>query len=184
MRPVPLTAEEQKDYRVKDSTEVIRRSRPYQDSMDRKRNEFEPISLLLGGYTHVNSFKKTSFSCSRCRRFSSTTPWKGPCSMPRPPSASAPMTGGISRITPVLRYGFSSTELNPSLELRSWQLHPARRQQIGLRPAAPSRISTKTRRSRRSSTPLYTLFDNRNYAKLYRRDGAEAQLPHRAAERA
>lgn len=56
IRPVPLTFEETKDYKLKDSIKVIRKSKKYLDSVDLKRNKFKISSLLLG-YNYKNSYK-------------------------------------------------------------------------------------------------------------------------------
>ena len=60
IRPVPLTNEELKDYVRRDSLQVLRRSRPYMDSLDAKSNKVGIMSPLMG-YTYRNSFKKWSF---------------------------------------------------------------------------------------------------------------------------
>ncbi|MDC1261072.1 DUF5686 and carboxypeptidase regulatory-like domain-containing protein [Polaribacter sp.] len=61
IRPVPLTLEEIKDYTIKDSIKVIRKSKKYLDSLDTRRNKlgwFDPIT----GYTFLNSYKDWSIS--------------------------------------------------------------------------------------------------------------------------
>lgn len=58
-RPVPLTDEELKDYTKKDSIQLLRRSKPYLDSLDAKTNKPGILSLLTG-YTYKNSFEKWS----------------------------------------------------------------------------------------------------------------------------
>ena len=63
IRPVPLTAEEQKDYHKKDSVEVIHTSKKFLDSVDRKTNRFRPADVLFG-YTHINRYKKREISFS------------------------------------------------------------------------------------------------------------------------
>lgn len=57
LRPVPLTKEEVKDYKIKDSIKVVRKSKKYLDSIDRKRNKFNLLSPITG-YTYRNSHKK------------------------------------------------------------------------------------------------------------------------------
>lgn len=59
IRPVPLTDEELKDYIRRDSLQVLRRSRPYLDSLDRESNKVGIMSPLMG-YTYKNSYKKWS----------------------------------------------------------------------------------------------------------------------------
>ncbi|WP_072008641.1 DUF5686 and carboxypeptidase regulatory-like domain-containing protein [Hymenobacter sp. IS2118] len=172
VRPVPLTAEEKKDYAVKDSTEVIRASRPYQDSLDRKRNEFEPINLILGGYTYQNSFKKQSVTVLPLSRILQYNTVEGGVLNAQAVFRQRTDDRRYFTITPTLRYGFSSKELNPSLEA-SWQLHPAKAKRIAL--TAGRTIENFDRNSQLTPAinSVYTLLANRNYAKLYRRDGAE-----------
>ena len=54
-RPIDLTSEEQVDYIRKDSIQVIRESKVYLDSMDRKSNKFGVGELFLG-YTLKRSY--------------------------------------------------------------------------------------------------------------------------------
>jgi hypothetical protein len=58
IRPVPLTTEESKDYIKKDSIQLVKQSKPYLDSIDRKNNRFKLGSVL--GYTYQNSHKDYS----------------------------------------------------------------------------------------------------------------------------
>ena len=57
-RPVPLTTEEITDYVKKDSIQILKKSKPYLDSVDRAKNRFKPLSALTG-YTYQNSHKNT-----------------------------------------------------------------------------------------------------------------------------
>ena len=172
VRPVPLTNEEKKDYHLKDSTEVIRRSRPYQDSMDRKRNKFEPASLLLGGYTHLNSFRKRSTYVQPLPQILQYNTVEGVVLNARATFRQGTEDRRFFTLTPTLRYGFSSAQLNPSLEA-TWQLHPVKRQQIGLLAGRTIENFDKNSQLTPLINSVYTLLANRNYAKLYRRDGAE-----------
>ena len=61
IRPVPLTDEEVNDYLVKDSIQVVRKSKKYLDSLDRKNNRFTPGNFFFG-YTYKNSYKDWSLS--------------------------------------------------------------------------------------------------------------------------
>jgi len=63
-RPVPLTGEETKDYHSRDSSETIRKSKPYLDSLDRKENILTLNKILLTGYSYSKSFEKKTFSIS------------------------------------------------------------------------------------------------------------------------
>ena len=55
-RPTPLTHEEEKDYRKKDSVEKIQNTDRYKDSVDKKSNQFRVADALLG-YTFTNTRK-------------------------------------------------------------------------------------------------------------------------------
>jgi hypothetical protein len=55
-RPVPLTAEETKDYVKKDSLQILRKSDTYLDSIDTKNNRFKIFDIVTG-YSYKNSKK-------------------------------------------------------------------------------------------------------------------------------
>jgi hypothetical protein len=61
MRPVPLTEEENTDYIRKDSIQMVRKSKPYLDSIDRVNNKFK-IQKILSGYSYQNSEKNWRFN--------------------------------------------------------------------------------------------------------------------------
>ncbi|CAM3921426.1 DUF5686 domain-containing protein [Flavobacterium branchiophilum] len=63
IRPIPLTIEEQHDYKTKDSLKTKRSSQVYLDSIDKKTNKFRFLDII-GGYTYKNSFKKHQFNFS------------------------------------------------------------------------------------------------------------------------
>ncbi|RYY19711.1 MAG: carboxypeptidase-like regulatory domain-containing protein [Cytophagaceae bacterium] len=172
IRPVPLTEEEQRDYHKKDSSEVVRKSRPYQDSLDRKRNEFTPGKLLLSGYTHRNTFRKRSLSVQPIFNELQYNTVEGYVLNAQATYTQRTDDKRFVTLTPTLRYGFSNEQLQPSLTL-NWQLDPVKTRQVGL--VAGRTIENFDRNSQ--LTPFinsaYSLLANRNYAKLYRRDGAE-----------
>lgn len=55
-RPVPLTVEEITDYIKKDSIQIVRESKTYQDSVDTVTNKFK-LGDIIGGYTYNNSYE-------------------------------------------------------------------------------------------------------------------------------
>jgi hypothetical protein len=61
LRPVPLTTEEVKDYKIKDSIKVVRESKPYLDSINKVQNKLNLLSPITG-YTYRNSFEKWGVS--------------------------------------------------------------------------------------------------------------------------
>ncbi|MDX2304167.1 MAG: DUF5686 and carboxypeptidase regulatory-like domain-containing protein [Microscillaceae bacterium] len=62
IRPVPLTFEEMKDYREKDSIRIIKESPVYRDSVDAVRNKISIGEILWAGYTYEKSHKKVRLS--------------------------------------------------------------------------------------------------------------------------
>ena len=78
-RPVPLTQLEARDYTVKDSIQIIRKSKKYLDSVDRVANKFG-IDNLFFGYTYKNSFKDKSLRFSsplNDATFNTVQGWRG-----------------------------------------------------------------------------------------------------------
>ncbi len=63
-RPIPLTSEEEKDYRKRDSLEIIRNSKPYLDSVDKVTNRLTLGKLLFTGYTYNQRYKKRTWEFS------------------------------------------------------------------------------------------------------------------------
>jgi hypothetical protein len=55
-RPVPLTAEEKTDYQKKAILAEKRESKPYLDSLDRVNNKLNPVNLFLTGYTYFDRY--------------------------------------------------------------------------------------------------------------------------------
>lgn len=170
IRPIPLTEEEQKDYTVKDSTEVVRNSRPYQDSLDRVRNEFSAGNLLTG-YFHNNSFHKTSWIVPPAYNLLLYNTVEGTVLHPQVTFRQRTDDRRFHSITPALRYGFSNKLLSPSVSA-VWQLHPVRVSQLsGQVGRTIENFDPNTQLTPIINT-TYTLLNNRNYAKTYRRDGA------------
>lgn len=61
IRPVPLTEVEFRDYIRRDSLQILRKSKPYLDSVDAKSNKIGVLSPLFG-HTYKNSFEKWSLT--------------------------------------------------------------------------------------------------------------------------
>ena len=59
-RPVPLTQQEALDYRKKDSIATIRRSDRYLDSLQKEKNDLEPIPYLIFDYAASSRDNKDS----------------------------------------------------------------------------------------------------------------------------
>lgn len=61
-RPIPLTEEEKFDYKKKDSIAMLKQSKPYLDSLEKKNNKFGIGKLVFSGYTLRNRYEKKYFS--------------------------------------------------------------------------------------------------------------------------
>lgn len=61
IRPVPLTEEEARNYKIKDSIRIYKDTRNYKDSMDRISNRFEYTDLLLG-FDFKNTYRRRYFT--------------------------------------------------------------------------------------------------------------------------
>ncbi|MDP3314019.1 DUF5686 and carboxypeptidase regulatory-like domain-containing protein [Lutibacter sp.] len=62
-RPIILTEEEVNDYKIKDSIQILKKSKKYLDSIDQKNNKFK-IGALLFGYSYKNSHKNSNLNFS------------------------------------------------------------------------------------------------------------------------
>lgn len=172
VRPIPLTAEEQKDYHVKDSTEVIRNSRPYQDSLDRVRNKFSPSSLLLGGYSYSNTFEKRYWYVAPVFNILNYNTVEGAVLQPQVTFTQRTDDRRFYTITPSVRYGFSNELVSPGLSA-TWQYAPAKVARVSFQAGRFVENFDANSQLTPFINTYYTLFKNRNYAKLYRRDGAQ-----------
>jgi hypothetical protein len=177
IRPVPLTEEEVVDYHKKDSLEVIRKSQPYQDSLDRVRNKPSFGSFLVGGYTYSNSYQ---------RKFYSVNPLLGVTGEPSILQYNT-VEGVVAdvqmeftkrfedrtryEVAPAVRYGFSNEKLNAKLRL-TYNYDPIDNSTVSVEGGRyVEQISTVNPISPFVNT-LYTLVAERNYMKLYQRDFA------------
>jgi len=78
IRPVPLSEEESADYTKKDLLQTKKKSKPYLDSIDKKKNRFH-MSDVIFGYNYTNSFKKWSLNYEapiRNLSFNTVQGWK------------------------------------------------------------------------------------------------------------
>lgn len=170
IRPIPLTDDERKDYHVKDSTEVIRNSRPYQDSMDRKRNELSVGKLLLTGYGYSNTFRKRTWYVAPVFNIVNYNTVEGLVINPQATYTQRTDDRRSWSVTPSLRYGFSNELWSPSVAA-SWQLDAVKLSRLSIRAGRSIENFDPNSQLTPFINSYYTLFENRNYAKLYRRDG-------------
>ncbi|MEO6916844.1 MAG: DUF5686 family protein, partial [Chitinophagaceae bacterium] len=119
LRPVPLLAEETRDYRLKDSVAEVRRSPAYLDSIDRIRNKFNVSALLFTGQSFSRQKKKMSYSISPLIRDINYNTVEGLVINHHSSFRVIIDSVGSRRHTlefdPHLRYGFSNQHVNGSL---------------------------------------------------------------------
>jgi hypothetical protein len=111
IRPVPLTSEETTDYLKKDALQTKKKSKPYLDSIDSKRNKFK-LTDILSGYTYTNSHKKWSLSYESpllSTSFNTVQGWKTQVGLTYLKRDEEKRT--FTRIASKLDYGFSEEKL-------------------------------------------------------------------------
>ena len=166
IRPVPLTLEEQRDYRQRDSVEARHSSRAYLDSVDRRQNRLRISQLLLAGYTRTNSFAHRRLQLaplSECLAYNTV---EGVVLHAQGTYRQTLAGGRILQLEPELRYGAAARLLSPHLAA-SYEYQPRQRATVW----AGAGRSIVDFNNRTQLTPLintqYTLYRNRNLAKLY-----------------
>lgn len=122
VRPIPLMADEESDYRRKDSLELVRQDPRYMDSLDRLRNRINLFGALLFEQTLVTERKKTSFSFRPLTEQFSFNPFEGfviNTGAIRTKVLDSTRSGMNKSITfaPNLRYGFTNGHFNAHLTL-------------------------------------------------------------------
>lgn len=120
-RPVPLMADEAKDYKKKDSLELARKDPRYLDSLDRKRNKITLPGVLLFGQSFSNEKNRSSVSIPSLidqLSFNPAEGWVINTGFSWAKRLDTTSSGRRSiRISPVLRYGFSNKHFNPHITL-------------------------------------------------------------------
>ncbi len=167
VRPAPLTLDEQSDYKRKDSTRVIRESKPYRDSVDRKNNKFTG-GALISGYSHENSFANTTWTISSPLQqifFNTVEGWNA-----RMYYSYKKEFGEDDRreytIKPSLRYGFSNGHLNGGLEADYlYNTHKLARVNLEAGKAV-MQFNDKEPISDMTNS-IYSLWAEKNFMKLY-----------------
>ncbi|RAU81544.1 DUF5686 and carboxypeptidase regulatory-like domain-containing protein [Pontibacter arcticus] len=175
IRPVPLTKAEVVDYHEKDSLEVIKNSKPYQDSLDRVRNKPSFGNFFLGGYTYSNTFRKVQFGFDPLISFTG-----GPSILHYNTVEGAVADVRLSyrksfedrrryTIEPAVRYGFSNEKLNAKLRLM-YQYDAVKNSVVSLEGGRYVTQINNTNPISPFVNSVYTLLAERNYMKLYQRD--------------
>ena len=111
--------DEVKDYKRKDSLELVRKDPKYMDSLERIRNKVTFANVLLFGQTFQSERKRTSTSIPSLLELISFNPAEGWVTNPAFSwTKKIDTTSSGSRsitIAPTLRYGFSNKHFNSNL---------------------------------------------------------------------
>ncbi|HEY6062767.1 MAG TPA: DUF5686 family protein, partial [Chitinophagaceae bacterium] len=120
-RPVPLMADEEKDYKRKDSLELARKDPKYMDSLQKVRNKLTVANVLLFGQSFQSERKRSSISFPSLLEAVVFNPAEGWVLSPGfvwIKKLDTTITGRKSiSIAPNLRYGFTNKHFNPHLTI-------------------------------------------------------------------
>ena len=131
IRPLPLTGAENVSYIKKDSVEVIKNSKPYKDSLDKKNNKLKPLTFLLTGYTWRNSTTGNSwYFGSLFTGLQFNTVEGGVINLTAGYKKLQKNTNFFT-IQPTVRYGFADLTWKGKLEV-SAQINPKKKTLLGI----------------------------------------------------
>ena len=119
VRPLPLLEIEEKDFIKKDSLEQVRKDPKYLDSIDRKNNKINILSLMLRGQTFNNSKNKSSFKIDPILtsffQYNTVEGLVSNITLNYIKRFNSPRES--LQISPTFRYGFSNKHFNSSLDI-------------------------------------------------------------------
>lgn len=174
IRPIPLTKIEKIDYKLKDSLEVLMKTRAYQDSLDKSLNKFHFENLFIGGYYHHRSYKERTIRIQPIHDILQFNSVEGTVFNLKAIYTQEKDDVWKYQITPTIRYGFSSEDLYYRLKF-SYQFDPIKKTRAFVEggryvsqfqeyiPITPLINSYETLVNRRNYMKLY----EKRFAKLY-----------------
>lgn len=173
-RPIPLTQEEQRDYVVRDSLREIKESKPFLDSLDRTSNKFK-IGKIFTGYTYLDRFRKTTYTIPGILDNIQYNTVQGLNIGLGLDVSKRPDNNRDTEMAFKVRYGFADEKWNITAAYRNvfnprlfgvWSAEAGSDlvQFNGSAPISPI-INTS-----------YTLFDGRNFMKLYKKQFLKASM--------
>lgn len=170
-RPVPLTYEEQADYRKKDSIGTIKNSDRYKDSVDRKGNKITFNDLIMG-----YSFNKTAkqFSLNTSGLLTSGVQYNTVEGINA--SIKVNMTKRYEDrrshdLATTVRYGFSNFLWGGTANWK-YVFKPEKFESINVKVGTSAQQFNGNDPINATMNTSYTLLDNENYMKLYKKSYA------------
>ena len=176
-RPIPLTLEEQKDYKKKEKIAARLESKTYLDSLDKATNKVTPGGLLLTGINIIDRYKHAFYHLDPLVSSILFNTVEGPALnygftyRKRADSLSNKVFGYGANV----RYGFSDhlfdANANTTLPLGNFYLNLSGGSNVvDLNRLTPMSTFVNT---------FYTLFDRQNFEKLYQKKFATASFSGR-----
>lgn len=165
LRPIALTSDEIKDYREKDSIEVIKNTQAYKDSVDEISNRFKPSNLVFG-YTYRNSYRKKWFSFRPMFNNVQFNTVEGWVLNPNFMFMKRFEDGKFFKIEPFFRYGFSNAHFNAKIEME-YHYNPLKWASIKLSLGKFVQDFNPLEPLTPFVNSIYTLALRQNYLKLY-----------------
>ena len=173
-RPIPLTLEEQKDYKKKEKIAARLESKTYLDSLDKATNKVTPSGLLLTGINIIDRYKHAFYHLDPLVGSILFNTVEGPALnygftyRKRADSLSNKVFGYGANV----RYGFSDhlfdANANTTLPLGNFYLNLSGGSNVvDLNRLTPMSTFVNT---------FYTLFDRQNFEKLYQKKFATASF--------
>ncbi|HCN84599.1 MAG TPA: hypothetical protein DIT07_13415 [Sphingobacteriaceae bacterium] len=166
-RPSPLTNEEFVNYYIRDSIEAKKQSRPYLDSLQRKVNKFRLVQYTLTGYRAKNLFRNSSWYIYPLHNtvFYNTVEGWGI-------NFRALYNKQFSfrrylEVEPNVRYGFTSKTLNANAAI-TYKYDTLYHASLTLKGGTDFLDLNNRGTINQFYNTLTTLFDGKNYLKLYR----------------
>lgn len=172
-RPVPLTAEETKNYKFKDDTSGRKQTKFYLDSVERANNHFKILPFLIAGYTKNDRYDYTSIAFPAAYKQIHYNTVEGFALNLKATYTKSDEYRRDFSITPNIRYGFSNHLLSLNAEA-NYRYDPINQGtifgKIGSDVLDLNNLGTQSLLINSLGTLLY----NQNYVKLYRSEAVMA----------
>lgn len=168
-RPIPLTEEEKRDYRKKDSIAVLKQSKHYLDSIEKANNNPTWYKLLSTSYQHNDRYHKRSYTFDPLMYAVFYNTVEGLALKYGVTYQKKFEDNKSLMIRPALRYGFKNETFTANLT-SSYLYNPIKRATVGI--ALGSEIADLNNYGTMNllSNTINTLFFERNFPKFYKKD--------------
>ncbi len=171
-RPVPLTAEESKNYKFRDDTAGHKNTKHYLDSVERANNHFKVLPFLITDYTKNDRYDHTSITFPAFYKQIHYNTVEGFAVNLKATYTKSDEDRRAFSITPNLRYGFSNHLLSLNA-VASYRYDPINQGtiygKIGSDVLDLNNLGTQSLFINSLGTLLY----NQNYLKLYRNESVK-----------